>query len=262
MTEDKYFASSEQDEIELERLRLLHQIFDPYTIKNMEAIGIAEGWRCLDVGAGAGSIAAWMSDNVGSSGSVVATDIDLKFLDQLIKPNLEIRRHNIVNDDIENNSYDFVHCRFLLMHLNEYQVALRKMVDALKPGGWLLIEELDYTTYAANDDNDARVVFLNNYNEKRNNLLKEKGIVNPYFGRHVRSLVDGLGLINIGSKGVTDTYRGGETYAQWNLATGKTAFGRNLEENEDTKKARECLYKAFYGIILNRKSVDMTIKLG
>ena len=248
MTQDKYFASTEQEEIELERLRLLHQIFDPLTIENIENIGISEGWTCLEVGAGAGSIASWMSDRVSLSGKVLATDIEMKFLSQLNKSNLEIRKHNIVNDDIEENSYDLVHCRFLLMHLNEYKKALNKMSSALKPGGWLLIEELDYTTYAANDDNDPGVVFINNYNKQRSDLLKKKGIVDPYFGRHVRSIIDGLGLINVGSKGVTDTYRGGETYARWNLATGRTAYQRNLEENEDTFKARE------YAILMNTDS--------
>ena len=240
VTEDKYFASSEQDEIELERLGLLHQIFDPYTIENMEAIGITESWRCLDVGAGAGSIASWMSDCVGSSGSVVATDINLRFLNQLNKPNLEVRQHNIVNDDIENNSYNLVHCRFLLMHLNEYKIALRKMAEAVKPGGWLLIEELDYCTAYANDESNPRVVSFNDNTRRLRASLIENGVSNVYFGRHVRSLIDEIGFTEVNSKGIIQTYRGGELYARWTLATGKTAVQQNLNltEDEETTKRK------------------------
>lgn len=38
------------------------------------------GIRCLDVGAGAGGVAAWLSAQVGDSGHVVALDLDTRFL--------------------------------------------------------------------------------------------------------------------------------------------------------------------------------------
>jgi hypothetical protein len=54
MSEHRYIASSEKDEVELNRLRLLERIFDPTTTRHLEMLGVAEGWNCLEVGAGAG----------------------------------------------------------------------------------------------------------------------------------------------------------------------------------------------------------------
>ena len=74
---------------------------------------------------------------------MVATDLDTRFLQAVESPNLEVRTHNIVTDDLETGSYDLVHARYVLLHINEWQTALKKMVDSLKPGGWLILEDPD-----------------------------------------------------------------------------------------------------------------------
>jgi chemotaxis methyl-accepting protein methylase len=71
---------------------------------------------------------------------VVATDIDPRFLDRIRSTNLETRKHDILRDDLEVGHYDLVHCRKLLQHLPEPEKALKRMADALRRGGWLLIE--------------------------------------------------------------------------------------------------------------------------
>ena len=64
------------------------------------------GWRCLDVRAGSGSVATLLAHRVGPSGTVVAADIDLRFLTNL-PPNVEVRRHDITTSDMESKSYDW-----------------------------------------------------------------------------------------------------------------------------------------------------------
>jgi 2-polyprenyl-3-methyl-5-hydroxy-6-metoxy-1,4-benzoquinol methylase len=123
-----------------ERLRLLEETLDPGTIRHLETVGVASGWRCLEVGGGGGSITAWLCQRVGPAGRVVATDIDTRFLDALSFPNLEVRQQNVVTDAIEEAAFDLVHTRAVLMHLPERQRALDRLVAALKPGGWLLLE--------------------------------------------------------------------------------------------------------------------------
>ncbi|HEY7415001.1 MAG TPA: hypothetical protein VH593_07400, partial [Ktedonobacteraceae bacterium] len=83
------------------RLHLLAQLLDPVTIRRLERLEIKHGWHCLEVGAGAGSIARWLAKQVGSQGHVVATDIDTRFLDNTDEPSLEIRHHDILIDDLE-----------------------------------------------------------------------------------------------------------------------------------------------------------------
>lgn len=73
MSEHQYGFSTVPDEVERERLQEQEHEIDQVTIRHLEAIGVSKGWNCLEVGAGAGSIAQWLSSRVGSSGHVVAS---------------------------------------------------------------------------------------------------------------------------------------------------------------------------------------------
>ena len=85
-----YLFEDTESEPEFERLRAIEDLFDPATRRRLLSVGLAAGWRCLEVGAGAGSVAQWMSRQVGSSGHVVALDIDDRFLGGVGAENLEI----------------------------------------------------------------------------------------------------------------------------------------------------------------------------
>ena len=96
---------------ERERLRLRESVHDPETTRHFERLGVAEGWHCLEVGAGGGSIAEWLCQQVGNRGHVVATDLDTRFLDFLEYPNLEVRRHDIAQEGFAIGAFDLVHTR-------------------------------------------------------------------------------------------------------------------------------------------------------
>lgn len=138
-------AATNAPHLDPERVRLdaISKLTDPATIRYLETIGVGEGWRCAEVGAGAGTIARWLSDRVGNFGRVDAIDIDTKYLDELQAPNLHIKRQDITATPLEPGAYDLVHAKILLLHLPERQRVLEQMVSALKPGGWLLVEEAD-----------------------------------------------------------------------------------------------------------------------
>jgi len=126
-----------------ERYRTLSCLYDANTIRHLKKRGVEEGWSCLEVAAGGGSIASWLCLRVGPSGQVVATDIDPRFLQTLPHTNLEVRRHDIRVDELPASQFDLVHARLLLVHLPERERALRRMVESLKPGGWIVLEEFD-----------------------------------------------------------------------------------------------------------------------
>src|SRR5436309_6670469 len=116
MVEQKqYFAADREFEDELGRLRLIEGKGDPFTTRLLTRLGVSRGWRCLEIGAGAGSIASWLADQVGPDGHVVATDIDPRFLRDLKAANVEVRRHDITREDVEADAFDLVHCRSLLV---------------------------------------------------------------------------------------------------------------------------------------------------
>jgi SAM-dependent methyltransferase len=125
---------------EQRRLALLERCFDPPTMSRLTGIGVGPGWDCLEVGAGNGSIARWLRDQVSPNGRVVALDLDTRFFED--EPGVEARSGDILVDDLEEDAYDLVHCRALLHHLPGQQVnALRRMTTALRRSAVLVAEE-------------------------------------------------------------------------------------------------------------------------
>lgn len=129
-------------ERERRRLDALGTMYDPGSFAAIERLGIGPGWRCLEVGAGSGTIARWMKTKVGATGTVVATDLDPRFLEPLGAEDVDVRRHDIVQDPLEENAYDLVHARAVLQHIPQRDVALARMIRALRPGGWIVIEDI------------------------------------------------------------------------------------------------------------------------
>src|SRR5262245_18721496 len=115
------------------RLALLEAWLDPGTIRHLETPGVGEGWHCLEVGGGGGSVTEWLCRRVGLGGRVIVTDVDTQFLDAINAPNLTVRRHDIVAEELPRGEFDLVHCRLLLTHLADRHRALQHMVSALKP---------------------------------------------------------------------------------------------------------------------------------
>lgn len=131
---------------------------DPLTLTRLAETGVTDGWQCLDVGTGAGSIATWLADRVAPSGSVLATEVNPTHLQS--RPGLRVRTHDVVSDPLPHNSFDLIVARLVLRHLPQRQAVLEKFVHALKPGGWLQIDEFD-TSYEplllAADEDEARL---------------------------------------------------------------------------------------------------------
>jgi SAM-dependent methyltransferase len=132
---------------EKQRLTAAEITFDPGTFRHLDAIGVAEGMRCLELGGGGGSVARWMSERVGPSGSVLVTDINVDGLAGCDLRNVEVRVHDVCTDPLDEGYFDLVHARLVLEHLPTRVTVLEKLVSALRPGGWLLIEDVDLSAW-------------------------------------------------------------------------------------------------------------------
>jgi len=142
--EDRYwFDNSLSDEGN--RLRLLEAIADPRSVRLLSDLHVEEGWRCAELGAGAGSMAVWLADQVGDTGLVMAVDRDVTLLRHMDgRANIEIVEASIENLNLPPASLDLIHTRNVLMHINEADEIIARLIDALRPGGVLLVEEADY----------------------------------------------------------------------------------------------------------------------
>lgn len=130
-------------EREHSRLSALEEIYDSQSRHRLSALGVAEGWRCLEVGCGAGSIARWLARQVGAAGRVLAVDLDTRFAASHGLSNLEVRQHDILADPLHDEPFDLVHARAVLEHLSDRDEALRRMTAATRPGGWVVVEDFD-----------------------------------------------------------------------------------------------------------------------
>ncbi len=125
-----------------ERFTWLAELFDGVTRGHVDRLGVRAGWRCWEVGAGGPSIPEALAAAVGPTGHVLATDINPAWLDP--HGRYEVRRHDVVADPPpQPGTFDLVHARLVLVHLPDRARALATMVAALRPGGWLLVEDAD-----------------------------------------------------------------------------------------------------------------------
>lgn len=192
------------------RLTLLEELYDHITIRSLERVGVKPGWRCLEVGPGAGSITRWLCDRTGPTGRVVAVDLDTRFVEEIAagEDNLEVHQQDIVADGLPAGEYDLIHARMVLIHIPARQQLLEAMAAALRPGGWLVIEDGDVFP--------ARALASGAYAQLWDTLataFKTVGM-HPTWGRDLPAIFDRLGLEEVGADCDAGIHRGGDVFCQ------------------------------------------------
>jgi SAM-dependent methyltransferase len=182
-----------------QRMRLLARLFDAPTQRALNATGLAPGWECLEVGGGGGSVAAWLAERVGPSGSVLCTDIDPRHVAAATPPNLHVLRHDIVRDELPAARFDLIHARLVLIHIPERIAVLEKLVAALKPGGWMVIEDFDAMSMPADPAVSPAESYLAAFDAIR--AYFARGGADSRFGRTLYGRFRGLGLGSVSAEG-------------------------------------------------------------
>jgi SAM-dependent methyltransferase len=137
------YVFSDTSEAEGARLRLLASLLDPMHQVSLLATDLSPKARCLEVGAGAGTISCWLSGRLGPGGRVTATDIDLSHLAGPAADNMAVSRLDVITDPIPERSFDLITTRALLHHLPSWPDVIAKLRAALRPGGYLVLMEPD-----------------------------------------------------------------------------------------------------------------------
>ncbi|WP_432040346.1 class I SAM-dependent methyltransferase [Streptomyces cucumeris] len=125
---------------ERRRLESIQRNVDAFTTGLIEDLRIEASWNCLELGAGAGSIAYWLAERC-PDGRVVAADIDTRYLDAGRAANLDVQEADICQEDYAPGSFDLIHARYLFCHLPTRDELIRRAAGWLSPGGWLVVEE-------------------------------------------------------------------------------------------------------------------------
>lgn len=176
MSTAQYVFNETQYAQELERLQAIEKIFDPTSHQRLRSTGITTNWRCLEVGAGAGSITQWMAGAVGESGQVVAVDLDTRFVANLEARNVEVLEGDIQHLPLESHSFDLVHTRYVLIHIPDVHAALSRLLDLVKPGGWIVLEEPDFAAARAIAGEDFAYRSVNNVNQAIWQMFTARGM--------------------------------------------------------------------------------------
>jgi SAM-dependent methyltransferase len=180
------------------RFDALGALFDPSTFRHIDGLGIAPGWRCWEVGAGGSSVVAWLADRVGPAGRVLATDIDTSWASTAAGGAVEVLRHDVGHDEPPEGGFDLVHARLVLVHVADRARALRSMAGALRPGGWLLLEDADpaLQPLICLDEYGPEQALANRLRSAFRSLLAARGADLAY-GRKLPRLLRQVGLADV-----------------------------------------------------------------
>lgn len=201
MSGAKPYLLDNADEKAVPRMDILARLFDATTRRVLEGVAVAAGWRCLEIGGGGGSVARWLAERVGPRGHVLCTDLDTRIIESgraTAPANLEVVRHDIAHDPLTAEAFDLIHARLVFLHVVERERALQRVVEALKPGGWLVIEDFDTASVTP----DARInrfeTPLPTSEAVRKYLTRNQ---DGYFGRRLYGRFRELGLVDVDAEG-------------------------------------------------------------
>jgi SAM-dependent methyltransferase len=208
---------------ERDRLDSLTSLYDPRSLELCERLGLREGWHCADVGAGTGSLARRLAERVGPSGSVVALDVDTRFLEPYATERLHVVAADVTAEPLPEGRFDLVHARLVLEHLPARDEVLRSLAAALRPGGWLLVEDFDWSTAGLVDppsETHARVVAACQ-------ALFSQHAYDPEYGRRLPRRLSAAGLVDVASRAEAIQVRADAEHGlpQWDLLVDQLAPG-------------------------------------
>jgi SAM-dependent methyltransferase len=135
------YTFDNDDPAAAERLALSSAVLDGFTTSRLSSLGELTGRRCLELGAGNGSVAGWLAEQAGPSGRVVATDINTRHIPT--DRGYRVVRHDLTRDPLPDGPWDLIHARLVLRHVPGRHDLLHGLAGALAPGGALAIEEWD-----------------------------------------------------------------------------------------------------------------------
>jgi SAM-dependent methyltransferase len=128
-------------------LELRNDVYRRPLATALDRLGLREGWRCVDVGAGGGDVTVALARIVGRDGRVYAVDSDPGARDEVAKAAAVAAQAQVIaltqaGEDLTlPEQVDLAYCRFVLLHVHDPVQVLVRMRDAVRSGGWVVAQE-------------------------------------------------------------------------------------------------------------------------
>jgi SAM-dependent methyltransferase len=176
-------------------------------------VGIAEGWRAIDLACGPSGILDLLADRVGPAGRVVGLDFEpanvalaREFAAERGLANVEVIQADARRTGLPSASYDLVHARTLLVNMPDPAAAVTEMVRLARPGGWVAVLEPDVGGSVCYPPDPAwdrlTQIFLS---------AQQVDGADTFIGRRLPELLRRAGLVDIGVEAKADIYPAGNS---------------------------------------------------
>ncbi|MFQ5913096.1 MAG: class I SAM-dependent methyltransferase [Nitrospinota bacterium] len=120
------------------------------TKEALDQLKIGKGWRCLELGCGAGVALEQIARRVGPSGEVLGVDMNPRVIEKTGEAlhrsgvhNAGLMVHDVESLGLESGSFDLVYARIFLYHMRNAEAIFQKMVGWVRPGGLVLVQDYD-----------------------------------------------------------------------------------------------------------------------
>ena len=193
------------------RLSVLARVMAPTTEGLLDRFEPLGGLTVVDAGCGAGDVSFELAGRVGPAGRVIGLDLDETKLasarqeaQRRLADHVEFHRGSVV-EKWPAEEAGLVYVRFVLTHLPVPEALLYRAMEALSPGGAIVVEEIDFGGHFCDPDCDA----FYRYSELYAATAKQRG-ADAFIGRRLARMLDIAGFADVGSSLVQPHGRTGD----------------------------------------------------
>jgi ubiquinone/menaquinone biosynthesis C-methylase UbiE len=234
---------------ELERLLTQAQAYEPQANWLLDRIGVQPGWRAVDIGCGPIGILNLLSKRVGQRGSVVGLEREARFVEMA---KAEVAKRGLVNvqmikadalkTGLDKESFDLVHERLVMINVSDRDALLTEMLSLLRPGGIVVLEDVDNVSWLCQPAHPSWDVLLNAFH-----TVFHAGGGNGFIGRRLPVLLRAGGVQNIQIKVTVETPLLGD-YRRTHLVSlidsiREQVITKGLLDEAELKEHREALVR-------------------